>query len=94
MKKYGGKYFSIVLKPDLLGQQRFTRDLIKKVNEIRLQQGLKAIDNEDLELRGWQGMSVKERTELTKRRLEKHKNEGYELTKKRLEKHNAERERK
>ena len=85
MKKFGGKYFSIVLKPNLLGQQRFIRDLIKKVNEIRLQQGLDALDNDDLD-QGWQGMSVKERTELTKRRLEKHKNERYELTKRELEK--------
>ena len=72
MKKYGGKYFSIVLKPNLLGQQRFIRDLIKRVNQIRLDQGLHALDSDDLD-QGWQNMSAADRAELRNRKWEKQK---------------------
>ncbi len=72
MKKYGGKYFSIVLKPDILGQQRFIRDLIKKVNQIRLEQGLHALDSDDFD-EGWQNMSAEDRAKLRNRKWKKQK---------------------
>ena len=72
MKKFGGKYFSIVIKSNKLGQQKFIRELIKKVNQIRQEQGLEALDSDDLD-QGWQNMAVKDRIELTKRKLEKQK---------------------
>ena len=70
MKKFGGKYCTVVLKPNKLAQQRFIRDLIKKVNQIRLEQGLEALDSDDLD-QGWQNMPVKDRIELKMKKMEK-----------------------
>ena len=72
MKKFGGKYFSIVLKPNKLGQQRFIRELIKKVNQIRVEKGLEPIDSDDMD-QGWQNMPVKDLIELKMKKWEKQK---------------------
>ena len=70
MKKFGGKYCTVVVKPNKLNQQKFIRELIKKVNKIRLEKGLEALDSDDLD-QGWQNMPIKDRIELKMRKWEK-----------------------
>jgi len=78
MKKFGGKYCTVIFNPFRIDRQKFLRALLTRVNEIRRAKGLDEIDSDDL-YRGWQNMPVKDQIELKKKKLarqaERRKNE-------------------
>ena len=78
MKKFSGKYCTVIFNPFRIDRQKFLRALIKRVNEIKRARGLDEIDSDDLD-RGWQNMPVEDQIELTKKKLarqaERRKNE-------------------
>ena len=73
MKKFCGKYCTVIWKPIKINQQKLVNELIKMVNQIRIEKGLELIeelDSDDWD-QGWQNMSAKDRIELKMRKWEK-----------------------